>query len=459
MGENDNAQQLVEEINGNLIEWTTGGDSERLIFRLLDLYNRFMVAVHRDLVSCGDQGPALATAVCIPLWEMLHLYSGPLGPFRASSKAFAITLLTSLYPKTRDRRCLYQQLGCICSLGHPPVPLSWCLPMSTEVVEHVTGDGSAEDSYEAVVGYVRNTVSAEGNIIRASSSSVLNEKVGMLLEDVLPRCYLVVEESATACKEISYENAIIITIGANERSPSRSLCVLKPVIWKYLVLLHVYSPEDARSLGNYVTNSSWAQRTVRVSAQCEATYASLIGPIVHEAAVCTSLIGSNANAAPDNTPFLCPRLLGTLLPTGCRKGGLVDGYGNLTTPFKPNKIMRRGETVYQNVAASLHSALTESIPMELSFFNASSSCRDCDKLTLMCRSAMLTSVTQNSSIKGLPASVVGRMLFDRKRGRDDVYEGPMFLPSTSTLSDLLGEDEENKMYCTLERIAATHHPV
>nr|CCD11816.1 unnamed protein product [Trypanosoma congolense IL3000] len=211
MNENAKVQRLVDELGCLISEWTVNGVSERVAQQFSDLYRRFMLTVHHDLGSSIDKGPALATAACIPLWEMLHFYSGAFAPLQASSKALVIILLTSLYPKARDRRCLYQHLGCVGSLGFSSVPLNWNVPTKTEVIEDLTSDGSEQDGYSEIVNYVQNTLLVEEEILKTCSTVGLGSKVKTLMEDVLPRCYLVDQDSNVSETGMPSESAIVIT--------------------------------------------------------------------------------------------------------------------------------------------------------------------------------------------------------------------------------------------------------
>ncbi|PWU86340.1 hypothetical protein C3747_550g7 [Trypanosoma cruzi] len=455
MSDGSEPQWLVARLGNLLTAWTKNGGSSELAVQLLDVYWRFMRAVHHDVVLKETQGAALATAACIPVWEMLHFHGGSFGPLCGSRKAFAVTLLTALYPKTRDRRCLYQHLGCITGLGFPRVPLLSRLPMWTEIMKCPMDGGHESDAYSEVVAYVKNTVSAEACILGGSSLHSLKVKIKVLMEDVLPQCQFVRGEAEAAFVTANCPSAIVISMSDEPSLSIRSHEVLQQTIWKYLILLHVHLPEERRTLSNYLTTSAWSQQSLKLSDDSVVTYAAIMAPIVHEAAVCASLMPSVASDASDNAPLIHPRVLEVLLPEEMASKDPRPFREDLTKAFVADRIKKRKISVAQSTVVGVRELLAESIPQEIAFFGESSSCRDCDKLTHFCRNVLLSPVTGNTVAGGgLSLLVMRCMLFSRKRRRDDgFYEGPVFLPVVSSLFEMLDEKAENASLSTLERIA------
>ncbi|ORC85248.1 3-methylcrotonyl-CoA carboxylase [Trypanosoma theileri] len=454
MGDNSRVHSLIEDLSKLLLAWSQSVESAEVAAQLVDLYWRFMTAVHHDLVLNEAQGAALATASCIPVWEMLHFYSGAFGPLRGSAKAFVVTLLTALYPKTRDRRCLYQHAGCVGGLCFPRVPLSTRLPMSTEVMKWVNnGNNTQPDVYNEVVVFVKNTVSAEECILSSPSIKGLKSKVKTLVEDVLPRCRFVKNATGGALLGEGCNDTIVIPLNGEPIVPIQSYAILRETIWRYLILSYVYSPDDRSTLSNFLTTSTWSQKHVDLEGDLGVTYASIMLPIVHEAAVCASLMPPVASDVSDNSPLIQPRLLSVLLPQEKTYKGLSNPKEDLTKAFSPDRLTRRRVTITQTTLSTLRESLEESIPQEIAFSNESASCRDCDKLTQLCRSAIFSPIPKGTECRGFSVPFMKRILFDRKRKREDnFYEGPVLLPIVSSLSDMLEDTGVKKSLSTLERI-------
>ncbi|RNF03652.1 putative 3-methylcrotonyl-CoA carboxylase [Trypanosoma rangeli] len=456
MGDNLEPQQLVERLGELLTMWAKEGGSSELAGQLLKVYWRFMRAVHHDLVLREPQGAALATAACIPVWEMLHFYGGSFGGARGASRAFVLSLLTALYPKTKDRRCLYQHSGCVGGLGFPRVPLTNRLPMWAEVIRCPTNGSCAPGAYGEVVGYVQNTVSAEECILGGSSLNGLKAKIKVLMEDVLPHCRFVTGDAEATSVTAAHPSAIVISMAGDPSASMQSQEVFKQAVWKYLVFLHVYLPEERRALGNYLTTSAWSQQSVRLADDSVVTYAAIMAPIVHEAAVCVSLMPSFATDASDNAPLFHPRVLEMLLPKAAANQDFTPCLDDLSKAFVPDKIRKRDVSVAHATVVAVRELLEESIPQEITLFGESTSCRDCDKLTQFCRDVLLSPITQHTAaggVTGLSPRAMRSMLFSRKRRRDDgFYEGPVFLPIASSLSEMLDEKAANQSLSALERI-------
>ncbi|KAH9586676.1 hypothetical protein LSM04_005309 [Trypanosoma melophagium] len=456
MGDNSRVHSLIEDLGKLLLAWTHDVGSAEVATQLVDLYWRFMTAVHHDLVLREAQGAALATASCIPVWEMLHFYSGAFGPLRGSARAFVVTLLTALYPKTRDRRCLYQHAGCVGGLCFPRVPLSTRLPMSAEVMKCVnSGNDKQSDVYNEIVTFVKNTVSAEECILSSPSIKGLKSKVKTLVEDVLPRCRLVKDGTEGALLGVGYNDSIIIPLSGKAIVPMKSYDVLRETIWRYLILCYVYSPDDRTVLGNFLTTSTWSQKNVRLEGDLDVTYASIMLPILHEAAVCASLMPPVASDVSDNSPLIQPHLLSVLLPQEKAKRSSPNPKDNLTEAFVPDRLARRKVAISHTTLSNLRELLEESIPQEIAFSDESASCRDCDKLTQLCRSAIFSPLLKGTECGGFSVPFMKRILFDRKRKRDDhFYEGPVLLPIVSSLSEMLEDRRMKRSLSTLERIVS-----
>ncbi|RNE98915.1 putative 3-methylcrotonyl-CoA carboxylase [Trypanosoma conorhini] len=456
MGDSLEPQRLIDRLGELLTAWARDGGSSELAAQLVEVYWSFMRAVHHDLVLKEPQGAALATAACIPVWEMLHLYGGSFGGISGASRAFVVGLLTALYPKTRDRRCLFQHLGCVGGLGSPRVPLANRLPMWAEVMRWTSDERPVPGAYGEVVAYVQNTVSAEECILSRTSCNSLKAKIKLLMEDVLPHCHFVAGDAEAASVAAAHPAAVVISTSGEPSASMRSQEVLKQTVWKYLILLHVYLPEERRALGNFLTTSAWAQQRVRLPDDSMVTYAALMAPVVHEAAVCASLMPSVASDAADNAPLLHPRVLDVLLPKPKATREFAPPPEDLTKAFVPDKIQKRCVSVARTTVAAVRELLEESIPQEIAFAGESTSCRDCDKLTQFCRDVLFSPVAQHTAAGGAAAlspRAMRCMLFDRKRRRDDgFYEGPVFLPVASSLSGVLDEKAANQPLSALERI-------
>lgn len=81
-------------------------------------------------LSQGAQGYVVATAACLPVWEALNFLTSSLYPVENNVRGYFLIMLTSLYPKYRDRRCLYQHLSGY-GEGNGSVPLTATAPFKS----------------------------------------------------------------------------------------------------------------------------------------------------------------------------------------------------------------------------------------------------------------------------------------------------------------------------------------
>lgn len=401
------------------------------------LYKKFCTAAWEQLPTGNAKGSALATASCIPLWEMLNCVSSTYSHLDVTSKARVVLMLTAMYPKSKDRRALYQQLSRFTGGVNTSVPLSTETPALTEATQLFFRDNRVPQILEAVNLQGVDPENPARNLKKVSTSTKV------LLEKILPSSIITFDTTSSE-----------FTVRCGSQGPF-SLNGFLLVVWKCLVYSELMNTPERRQLSQYLTTSAWASKEVERAGE-KIEYAAFFKPLVSICAVCLSQNPRTPATAIDNVPMFDPRLVPLLLaPESCLSPPVVDqlavGANARATDTKlslssvDNAKKLHDETVQK---------LKSDIPGEVDFMGSSSTCRDCDSVTILCRDMMFSNLSGVRSPGDSKTSLLHAALFSRKRARDDSSsgEGPSFVPVASSISDMLSDGKAESL-TTLERLA------
>lgn len=392
------------------------------------LYLSFVQKTWRELPLYNEQGSALGTASCIPVWEMLHSSSSSYNSHTDTDKAFVIQLLTAMYPKPKDRRVTFQQIDYLGS-GTAGVALSWRSPASSESLRLILPE----------VMYAHITA---GVALRHDAGplgpTILSSALRVFLQNIVPNVTIISTKRNGSRSELA----------VRWRGESFGFHCFLVVLWKYLILAELHGVPACTDIYTLLTTSSWAHKTVVVDGR-SLVYKAILAPLLDASKIlllCNSRCVSNAA---DNLPSIDPRIELQHVGDWFRVTNAADSssanalpshtiYGKETDPaFATERDENLSERLESRIAAAVNIS------------GLSSLARDCDQLTLLCRDMMFSTA---GAMHCRPArrSRMEDLLFSRERQRSR-REGPVFLPTTSSLSDVLeGKDDERS---TLERIA------
>lgn len=444
-------KEYVTEITQLLDASTTDFETFEKVFM------SFMKKTWHGLPTEEAQGCALSTAACIPVWELLHFFTSAYGPMSPRQRAFAVQLLSTLYPKSRDRRCVFQQLNCCGSNTASAVPLTVLIPFDDKA-GYTYPVHEAESAYMAVVNRVASSVKTEEECVVPGGEKSLSSALTAFVQGVLPKCCLI---SSEAEKEKSDGSRVFIDI-RDKGSDMFSWHTFLRTLWTLLVLAELHSVPEGRELGVFLSSSAWSNKTVIVNG-ASVSYAALLAPLVDASMVCLSVNARTIPTTTDNTPLIDPRIL-FLMRFDRGKAAAAGSSGSdalaLAKAVSPTPLQLASSPIMQGRDEQTRETLLRTIPDEVDFMGASSSCRDCDQLTILCRSMLFAPIScDGTSSSGLATSTLQSILLNRKRPRDgSAGEGPSLLPVRSSLTDVLAERKKDD-HTTLERLTLSWNSV
>ncbi|TPP49794.1 3-beta hydroxysteroid dehydrogenase/isomerase family protein [Leishmania donovani] len=228
--------------------------------RLSATYQRFLQHVWCEVPMNSADGSALATVSCMPIWELLNQHTSACVLSAAPEKAIAVQLLSSMYPKSKDRRCVFQQPSCYGSNSQTAVPLSTHVPIQMFVPDN----SSAEQNLE----YVK----AAQRILRIAT-------VGN---------YTDAKESASVASAV------------------------RTFINTYLSL------PEARNLSLFLCSSRWSTRLVELDGR-KVSYSELLSPLLDICSLCLSVNPRSVSASVDTVPLIDPRVMPFLMGSGIKE--------------------------------------------------------------------------------------------------------------------------------------------
>ncbi|CCW71227.1 unnamed protein product [Phytomonas sp. Hart1] len=295
-----NPQEIIDNQFGKLVGILNSGVTSSVLIGAEPFqFWWFIEKLWKDLPLSCEQGSALATASCIPLWEVIHFFSGLCCLLPIEKKAYVLNFLTALFSKSKDRRCTYQQLS---YRGNDlsPVPLSVTLPMGSEMLLHM----KSEDAFSQIF-LSKNTVSLE-HWGHYENGKILSEKIRSLISDVLPNCTISVNQDHSMNSTLPQ---LQVCVSKKITFPWISFCV---GIWKYIIISEVLNISGGRELSSFLVNSTWSAKTVLIDGKSTA-YKLLFTSLVDSSMICLSLNGRSPSTNADNTPLVDPRIMGNFL--------------------------------------------------------------------------------------------------------------------------------------------------
>ncbi|CBZ23515.1 conserved hypothetical protein [Leishmania mexicana MHOM/GT/2001/U1103] len=410
--------------------------------RLSATYQRFLQHVWCEVPMNSADGSALATVSCMPIWELLNQYTSACALSAAPEKAIAVQLLSSMYPKSKDRRCVFQQPSCYGSNSQTAVPLSTHVPLQMFVLNNSNAEQNLEYA-KAAQRILR--IATVGNYTDVKESAAVASAVRTFINNVLPRCTLI-SHPGELPKQTRGEVHILWDSPTCDWSSGRIFLL---TLWCLLVAAEYLSLPEARNLSLFLCSSRWSTRLVEVDGR-KVSYSELLSPLLDICSLCLSVNPRSASVSVDTVPLIDPRIMLFLMGSGiteeqCEIGAdfATEYSARPATEGKRSLTLRRADCVKEQ--------LTENIPNEIGFMGTSSSCRDFDQLAYLCRDCLFVPTAKNIA-SGISASRRRDMLFNRKRTRaTSSSDGPCFIPVKSVVTNML-EKTDTDALVTLERL-------
>ncbi|CCW61118.1 unnamed protein product [Phytomonas sp. EM1] len=435
-----NLQEIIDSQFSKLLSLLNSDAARSILFCSESFYFWELIErLWKELPLSCEQGSALATASCIPLWEVIHFFTGLCCLLQIEKKAFVLNYLLALFPKSKDRRSAYQQLNCRGNEAMP-VPLSVTLPMGSEMLLHMKSKAAFSQIFLS-----SNTVFLD-HLGSHKNGKIVSEKIRYLISDVLPNCTLSLSkklEKDTGLPQLE------VCVSKKHTVPWISFCV---GIWKYIITAEALNIPEGRELSGFLVNSSWSTKTIMIDGR-SATYKFLFTGLVDSSMICLSLNGRSPSTNADNTPYIDPRIISNFLLQKKKFISMnTSGVMALAKKMSPQKYCLK-KFLFSEKCRKLKKTLFIDVSSDIKKFGSSPSCRDCDRLTMLCRDCIFTSFPVLSCRGSSNERALHAALFDRKRSPDLKMrsEGPSFLPVGTSLTDLWKDTTSS--YNVLERLS------
>ncbi|KAG5486695.1 hypothetical protein LSCM1_07948 [Leishmania martiniquensis] len=404
-------------------------------------YQRFVQHVWCELPMSSAGGSALATVSCMPIWELLNQHTSACALATASAKAIAVQLLSSMYPKPRDRRCLFQQPSCYGSSTQTAVPLSTQVPIQMLLPKNSAPEQNIE-YIKAAQRILR--IAVIGSYTDGKESGAVASTARTFLNTVLPKCTIIPHPRELA-KQTRGEVCILWDDPLCDWLSGR---VFLLTLWCLLVATDYLNIPEYRSLSLFLCSSRWSERLIELDER-KVSYSELLSPLLDICSLCLSVSPRSVSSSVDTVPLIDPRVMPFLMGNGikdeqCEIGACfaTEYSAGSGAEGKKSLTLRRAEYVKEQ--------LIESIPNEIDFMGTSS-CRDFDQLAYLCRDCIFVPTSKNFQ-SGISASRRRDMLFNRKRTRGtSLADGPCFIPVKSAVTNML-EKRDTDALVTLERL-------
>ncbi|KAG5511166.1 hypothetical protein JKF63_07108 [Porcisia hertigi] len=428
----------VEDLLASISSFPSNEVSDRLSVA----YQRFVQHVWHELPLNGAGGPALATVSCMPLWELLNQHTGACTLSAAPVRAIAVQLLSSMYPKSKDRRCVFQQPSCYGTNSQTAVPLSTQVPIRMLVPNNSATEQNL-DYVKAAQRVLR--IAAAGHFTDGKESSAVASAVCTFINTVLPKCTLV-SHPGEIPKQTAGEVYIVWNSSACDWSSGTTFLL---ILWCLFLAAEYLGLPESKKLSVFLCTSRWSMRVIELDER-KVSYSELLSPFLDICSLCLSGNPRSAPASVDTVPLIDPRVIPYLMGSDVKvHHSETDSYFAKEYDVKPAIEVKKSLTLRR--ADYVKEQLIESIPNEIDFMGASSSCRDFDQLAYLCRDCLFVPTTK-SVASGVSIPRRRDMLFNRKRTRGAATsDGPCFIPVKSAVSDMLEKSDTNALV-TLERL-------
>ncbi|KPI87618.1 hypothetical protein ABL78_3275 [Leptomonas seymouri] len=406
-------------------------------------YRKFLQLAWSELPLHNADGSALATVSCMTLWELLKECTSTCNPSVALKKAFAVQTLTAMYPKSKDRRCMFQQLNCCGNSVQTAVPLSTHIPLETFIPE-VPENDLHRDYCSAVRAITK--IARSGSFLDGKETPTVSALLRTFVTTILPRCILV-DSSDPQCTPNS--SAICIVFHGSSRTWNSAFYFLMS-LWSLLIIGEYLNLAESKELIVLLRSSRWASQTVRIHRE-RVSYSKILSPLADISALCVSLNMRSPSASVDTIPLVDPRVV-QLLCGKDYKDFLSNQTDTLASVNTQHFMIECKSTLVDEKTEYVKEQLDKAIPNEIEFMGFSSSCRDFDQLAYLCRDLLFSHPVACLRSKNNLQARSRDLLFNRKRGRGgNDLDGPCFIPVNIGLSHIM-EKSCAESQVTLERL-------
>lgn len=366
------------------------------------------------------QGSVLATAACVPFWENLNLLANRIGPLNSEARAFFLLALTSLYPKYKDKRCLYQHSFCS-ETDIRGIPLTTALhtlpPFSCPFIDSKSSLAVLRD---LEVGFTD---------ISYSKNDAVRELILKSIDTL---------SSFLTSYEIKFSSNVL---SASDGKCTVPLSLLQFTLWKIFLFCEVHGFVEQNKLIGSLTSSSWSEQCIVSESSARWAYKSFF--VNFSSCVKFLLcVGSPKIDLPiNNLPLLDFRLIKPLI--------LDPQYARTKKEYRSwwRKRRLRAATFLcqrKKMLVDERKRLTK-IKNDVEMFQSSSVCRNCDEMTLLCRDMIFrcSKPAYRKPHYSTVSKIYNQLLFKPKRGKCAYL--PSLLPENEPCSMMDDYKEENNI--------------
>ncbi|KAL7698099.1 hypothetical protein N2W54_006179 [Lotmaria passim] len=424
-------------------------DERKIDTFICSTYRSFLQRVWHDLPVSNSDGSALATVACMPLWELLNTYTSTCNPSRALEKGVIVQTLTAMYPKSKDRRCVFQQLNCCGSNGQNALPLSTHIPIEMSLTGTPT-DAPTDRTQNEYVKATTEIISMArlGSYVDGKETPALAAMLRAWCATILPKCVL----ADSSCPQLASNSTAIVIRLQDSSSAWNSGYFFLLSLWSALVMGEYLGLAESKELASFLRSSRWSSQLVKIG-NTKVAYAKILSPLSDISSLCVSMNLRSPSASVDTVPLVDPRVVQLLCGSGCAAFH-ANHAGAAASVYTQASISETSVSLMEKNVNYVEEQLNESIPNEIDFMGSSSSCRDFDQLAYLCRDLLFLPPAKSLHSKKSLCRKTRDLLFNRKRGRggnDD--DGPCLIPVKSALSHVM-EKNSAESQVTLERLCS-----
>lgn len=371
-----------------------------------------------------NQGPILATAGCLPIWETLTYLSSNICQLDGESRAYFILALTSLYPKYKDRRCFSQHIG-----GYGS---------GNSVVSLINSSFSILEGSSILANQFHSRPIKELINLSTSPSFLTAKLVDSTKNIFLSNMKALVQTLPEIKIKWSLLDGVTIIVG-DDVLP---LLTFQFMVWRVLILCQINNINEGRELETFLTNSTWSSNIVTYSGE-ERKFGYFFNHFLENVRILTSLGCPGQEVPIDNSPLIDFRVVKQFTITTQRSQRYLNKLSK-KLPLKGVTFVSQKIKTVSQVSEDIDSVINS-----IEFEENSSACRNCDELTTLCRDLVFR--YSKSAFRDTRYNSLSRktrnLLFKRKYKNIKYF--PTFLPEMNTPFSC---EEETKKVCLLENI-------
>lgn len=416
-----------------LISLTSNGELQKVTYYLeqvtKSLWGQSYLYLWNQLIQ-KPQGSVLATASCLPFWENLNLLANRVCSLSCESRAFFIFALTSLYPKYKDKRCLFQHSfnneaeirGIPLTTSLNTVSLFDCPFIDPKSSLSILRELSVEWNevfYSSVEGEIKKLVLKSINSLTSSLSSF----------DIT----------------LSTENASV-----SDGVSTIPLSFFQFTLWKVLLYCEIHEIWEQNKLLSPSVNLAWREKKISSSLNSSSerksfcdTFSSCIYFLL--------CVGAPKVVIPiNNLPLLDFRLIKSLI-SNPQVGRMNKRYQRW---FKKRRVRAITSVSQKKKTVANEKERYRRIRDDIVMCDYSSMCRNCDEMTLLCRDMVFrySKPADRQPHYSAVSKIYGRIIFTPKAKK------AAYLPSLLPENDpcfMMGDEKKEKNINVLESIFST----